>query len=43
MEKTVEMLKARINLLMNRDEMGNMRIINKLKRRIRVLESMKNP
>ena len=40
---TIEALRARINLLTNRDEMRNMRIINKLKRRIRALESMKNP
>ena len=40
---TIEALRARINFLTNRDEMRNLRIINKLKRRIRVLESMKNP
>lgn len=38
MEKTVEMLEARINLLKQRGEMMNMSIINKLKRQIRKLE-----
>ena len=39
MTKTVEMLKARIHLLRQRDEVGNMHIINKLKRNIRKLEN----
>jgi hypothetical protein len=38
MTKTVEMLKARINLLQQRDPVANSNIINKLKRRIRLLE-----
>lgn len=38
MEKTVEMLETRINLLKQRGEMMNMGIINKLKRQIRKLE-----
>ena len=38
MEKTVEMLEARINLLKQRGEIMNMGIINKLKRQIRKLE-----
>lgn len=32
-------LKIRINMLQNRDPVGNMRIINKLKRRVRALEN----
>lgn len=39
MEKTVEMLKARINLLQQRDPVGNANIINKLYRRIRLIEN----
>ena len=35
----IEALKIRINMLQNRDPVGNMRIINKLKRRVRALES----
>jgi hypothetical protein len=35
----IEVLKVRINMLQNRDPIGNMRIINKLKRRVRVLEN----
>ena len=35
---TIEVLKARINLLQERDAEGNKNIINKLKRRIRLLE-----
>lgn len=38
MTKTVEMLKARINLLEQRNEAMNRNIINKLKREIRKLE-----
>lgn len=37
-ETTIALLNARINLLSARDEVGNMRIINKMKRRIRLLE-----
>ena len=36
---TVEMLQARINLLKERGEERNKHIINKLKRRIRLLEN----
>jgi hypothetical protein len=39
MYNTVEALKIRISMLQNRDPVGNMRIINKLKRRVRALES----
>lgn len=39
MEKTVEMLEARINFLKQRGEMMNQGIINKLKRQIRKLEA----
>ena len=35
---TIEALKIRISMLQNRDPVGNMRIINKLKRRVRLLE-----
>ena len=37
-ETKIAVLQARINLLSARDEVGNMRIINKLKRRIRLME-----
>ena len=36
---TIDALKVRINMLQNRDPVGNMRIINKLKRRVRTLEN----
>ena len=36
---TINALKIRINMLQNRDPVGNMRIINKLKRRVRALEA----
>lgn len=36
---TINALKVRINMLQNRDPVGNMRIINKLKRRVRALEN----
>lgn len=36
---TIDSLKIRINMLQNRDPVGNMRIINKLKRRVRTMES----
>jgi hypothetical protein len=39
MYNTIEALKIRIQLLQNRDPVGNMRIINKLKRRVRLLEN----
>lgn len=35
---TVESLKIRIHTLQMRDPVGNMRIINKLKRKVRSLE-----
>ena len=35
----IELMKARINLLQQRDPVANMNIINKLKRRIRLLEN----
>ncbi len=38
MNNTIEALNIRIQLLQNRDPVGNMRIINKLKRRVRALE-----
>ena len=39
MYNTIEALKVRIQLLQNRDPIGNMRIINKLKRRVRLMEN----
>lgn len=39
MTKTVEMLQARINLLKQRDPVGNASIIRKLQRDIRKLEN----
>ena len=39
MNNTINALKVRINMLQNRDPVGNMRIINKLKRKVRALES----
>lgn len=38
MNNTIDALKIRIQLLQNRDPVGNMRLINKLKRRVRALE-----
>lgn len=35
----IEALKVRISMLQNRDPVGNMRIINKLKRKLRTLEN----
>jgi hypothetical protein len=35
---TIDALKVRINKLQNRDPVGNARIINKLKRRVRAME-----
>ena len=37
-ETKIALMKARIKLLNARDETGNMNIVNKLKRRIRMLE-----
>ena len=39
MNNTINALKVRINMLQNRDPVGNMRIINKLKRKVRTLEN----
>ena len=39
MYNTIDALNVRIQLLQNRDPIGNMRIINKLKRRVRLMES----
>ena len=39
MYSTIETLKIRIHMLQNRDPVGNMRISNKLKRRVRVMEN----
>jgi hypothetical protein len=39
MNDTIDALKVRINNLQNRDPVGNMRIINKLKRRVRAMEN----
>ena len=39
MYNTIDALKIRINMLQNRDPVGNMRIINKLKRRVRAMEN----
>lgn len=36
---TINALKVRINILQNRDPVGNMRIINKLKRKVRAMEN----
>ena len=42
MEKTVEMLEARINLLRQRDPVVNANIIRKLERKIRHLRESSN-
>ena len=39
MYNTIDALKVRINVLQNRDPIGNARIINKLKRKVRAMES----
>lgn len=39
MFNTIDALKVRIHTLQMRDPVGNMRIINKLKRRVRAMES----
>ena len=39
MFNTIDALKIRIHSLQMRDPVGNMRIINKLKRRVRSMES----
>ena len=38
MYNNIDALKIRIHKLQNRDPVGNARIINKLKRRVRILE-----
>lgn len=42
MNQTIESLKVRIHLLTQRDPVGNKRIINKLKRKIKMLENTQN-
>jgi hypothetical protein len=39
MYNTIEALKVRMNMLQNRDPVGNAKIIAKLKRRVRAMES----
>ena len=39
MYNAIDALKVRINMLQNRDPVGNARIIAKLKRRLRAMES----
>jgi hypothetical protein len=39
MYNTIDALKVRINMLQNRDPVGNAKIIAKLKRRVRAMES----
>lgn len=39
MYNTIEALKVRINMLQNRDPVGNAKIVAKLKRRLRAMES----
>ncbi len=39
MNNPILALENRINLLQNRDPVGNMRIVNKLKRRLRALQN----
>ncbi len=39
MYNTIDALKVRINMLQNRDPVGNAKIIAKLKRRLRAMES----
>ena len=42
MNQTIESLQVRIHLLTQRDPIGNKRIINKLQRKIRMLEKTQN-
>jgi hypothetical protein len=42
MTRTVEYYKVRIHKLSQRDAIGNQRIINKLKRKVRAMESATN-
>ena len=39
MYNTIDALKIRMHMLQMRDPVGNMRLINKLKRRIRAMEN----
>ena len=39
MYNTIDALKVRINILQNRNPIGNYRLINKLKRRLRAMEN----
>jgi hypothetical protein len=39
MYNTIDALKVRVNMLQNRDPVGNAKIIAKLKRRLRAMES----
>jgi hypothetical protein len=39
MFNTIDALKVRIHSLQQRDPVGNIKIINKLKRKVRVMES----
>lgn len=39
MYNTIDALKVRMNMLQNRDPVGNAKIIAKLKRRVRAMES----
>lgn len=39
MTNTIDALKIRIHQLQQRDPLGNIRLINKLKRRVRALEA----
>ena len=39
MNNRILALENRINLLQNRDPVGNMRLVNKLKRRLRALQN----
>ena len=42
MNRTIEYFKLRIHMLAERDAVGNQRIINKLKRKVRAMESEQN-
>ena len=41
MTRTIEYYKTRIHLLEERDSVGNSKIINKLKRKVRAMEKQK--
>lgn len=42
MKHTIEYYKLRIHMLSERDAIGNQRIINKLKRKVKAMESEQN-